>query len=118
MDPYFLKHYFWAGMISTQKSELMHLVFDGYISKRSSLNQFVEQYNIALRYKYEKEFQPEANSQKKHAVCFNGFEWYLQLHTYYTQPFYVVFVAEHMNLLYNFEIERRHEFNVLEGVEK
>ncbi|XP_047256060.1 protein FAR-RED IMPAIRED RESPONSE 1-like [Capsicum annuum] len=30
----FLKHYFWAGIVSTQRCESMHAFFDGYISVR------------------------------------------------------------------------------------
>ncbi|KAK4709674.1 hypothetical protein R3W88_004187 [Solanum pinnatisectum] len=46
--PVFLKHDFWAGMMSTQRSESMHVFFYGYISKRSSLKQFVKQCELAM----------------------------------------------------------------------
>ena len=55
--PVYLKHLFWAIMVSTQRSENMHSYFDGYIHSMSALNQFIEQYEIALSDKIEKEFQ-------------------------------------------------------------
>ncbi|XP_049368959.1 protein FAR1-RELATED SEQUENCE 4-like [Solanum verrucosum] len=114
----FLKHYFWADMMSTQRSESMHAFFYGYISGRSSLKQFVEQYELALRFKYEKELQAEADSRKTHPAPCSDFDWDLQLQTHYTRPIYDVFAAEYLKQLYHCEIERHHDFNVVEGVEK
>ncbi|WMV18251.1 hypothetical protein MTR67_011636 [Solanum verrucosum] len=71
----FLKYYFWVGMMSTQRSESMHAFFDGYISERSSLKQFIEQYELALRFKYEKELQAESESHIAHAAPTCGFDW-------------------------------------------
>ncbi|PHU06741.1 hypothetical protein BC332_23230 [Capsicum chinense] len=62
--PLFIKHFFWAGIMSTQRCESMHVFFDGYISVRSSLKQFVEQYEVTLRFKYEKEFESQASERK------------------------------------------------------
>ncbi|WMV43628.1 hypothetical protein MTR67_037013 [Solanum verrucosum] len=88
------------------------------IHSRSSLKQFVEQYELALRFKYEKELQAEADSRKKHAAPCSGFDWDLQLQTHYTRPIYDAFAAEHLKRLYHCEIERHRDFNVVEGVEK
>ncbi|XP_069146884.1 protein FAR-RED IMPAIRED RESPONSE 1-like [Solanum lycopersicum] len=95
--PVFMKHYVWADMMSTQRSESMHAFFDSYISGQNSLNKFIEQYKIALQFKYEKELQEETESQKKHAWRCSGFEWDSQLQIRYTRPIYVAFVTEHMN---------------------
>ncbi|XP_049394791.1 protein FAR1-RELATED SEQUENCE 6-like [Solanum stenotomum] len=114
----FLKYYFWAGMMSTQTSESMHAFFDGYISERSSLKQFVEQYELALRFKYEKELQAKSDSQKMHAAPTCGFDWDMNLQTHYTRSIYDTFVAEHMKRLYHCKIERHPDFNAVEGVEK
>lgn len=92
-----MKHYVWADMMSTQRSESMHAFFDSYISGQNSLNKFIEQYKIALQFKYEKELQEETESQKKHAWRCSGFEWDSQLQIRYTRPIYVAFVTEHMN---------------------
>ncbi|KAL8515628.1 hypothetical protein ACS0TY_014352 [Phlomoides rotata] len=47
-------HVFWAGMISTQHSEGMHAFFDDF---------FVEQYDIAIGNKIQKEFQADFQSK-------------------------------------------------------
>ncbi|XP_057989077.1 protein FAR1-RELATED SEQUENCE 5-like [Hevea brasiliensis] len=54
--PIYLNHTFWAGMVSTQRSESMHAHCDGYVNSMSTLKQFVEQYEIAMCDKIEKEF--------------------------------------------------------------
>ncbi|KAH0669967.1 hypothetical protein KY285_024117 [Solanum tuberosum] len=41
-----------------------------------------------------------------------------ELQTHYTRPIYDAFAAEHLKRLYHCEIERHHDFNVVEGVEK
>ncbi|XP_022891675.1 protein FAR1-RELATED SEQUENCE 5-like [Olea europaea var. sylvestris] len=54
--PFFLKTTFWARMSTIQRSESMNTFFDGYVHLKTSLKQFVEQYERALRNKVEKEF--------------------------------------------------------------
>ncbi|RYR55154.1 hypothetical protein Ahy_A06g030400 [Arachis hypogaea] len=46
--PIYLDHHFWAGMRSTQKSESMHSFFNKFITRNSSLIQFVKQYDNCL----------------------------------------------------------------------
>ncbi|RYR04376.1 hypothetical protein Ahy_B06g084094 [Arachis hypogaea] len=46
--PIYLDHYFWARMRSTQRSESMHLFFNKFITRNSSLIQFVKQYDNCL----------------------------------------------------------------------
>ncbi|XP_022850938.1 protein FAR1-RELATED SEQUENCE 5-like [Olea europaea var. sylvestris] len=55
--PCFLKSSFWTGMSTIQCSENMNAFFDGYVHSKTSLKQFLEQYERALRSKVEKEFQ-------------------------------------------------------------
>ncbi|KAI5663151.1 hypothetical protein M9H77_22474 [Catharanthus roseus] len=51
----YLNHMFWTGMLSTQRSESMHSFFDGYLLSTSTPKQFLEQYEIAVKHKVEKE---------------------------------------------------------------
>ncbi|KAL8470792.1 hypothetical protein ACS0TY_033390 [Phlomoides rotata] len=46
--PIYLSHIFWAGMLSTQRSEGMHVYFDDYMPSRCSLKEFMEQYEVAI----------------------------------------------------------------------
>ncbi|RYR14809.1 hypothetical protein Ahy_B04g071510 [Arachis hypogaea] len=44
----YLDHHFWVGMRSTQRSESMHSFFNKFITRNSSLIQFVKQYDNCL----------------------------------------------------------------------
>ncbi|QHN94135.1 Protein FAR-RED ELONGATED HYPOCOTYL [Arachis hypogaea] len=44
----YLDHHFWAGMRSTQRSKSMHSFFNKFITRNSSLIQFVKQYDNCL----------------------------------------------------------------------
>ncbi|RYQ88314.1 hypothetical protein Ahy_B09g095577 isoform F [Arachis hypogaea] len=46
--PIYLDHHFWAGMKSTQRSESMDSFFNKFITRNSSLIQFVKQYDNYL----------------------------------------------------------------------
>ncbi|XP_057734146.1 protein FAR-RED IMPAIRED RESPONSE 1-like [Arachis stenosperma] len=56
--PMYLDHHFWTGMRRTQKSESMHSFFNKFITRNSSLRQFVKQYDncLASREQAEREF--------------------------------------------------------------
>ncbi|XP_059670869.1 protein FAR1-RELATED SEQUENCE 5-like [Cornus florida] len=53
--PVFLKCTFWARMSTTQRSESMNAFFDEYVHSKTTLKQFVKQYDNALKSKIEKE---------------------------------------------------------------
>ncbi|KAI8560814.1 hypothetical protein RHMOL_Rhmol04G0285200 [Rhododendron molle] len=58
----YLKDMFWAGMSSTQRSESMNVYFNGYIHKKMTLKQFMDQYENALANKVESENELDAKS--------------------------------------------------------
>ncbi|XP_022877014.1 protein FAR1-RELATED SEQUENCE 5-like [Olea europaea var. sylvestris] len=82
--PYFFKITFWAGMSTTQKSESMNAFFDGYVHSKTSLKQFVQQYERALRNKVEKEFQADFKSFSQMVPCATQFEMEQQYQSIYT----------------------------------
>ncbi|RYQ97469.1 hypothetical protein Ahy_B08g093511 [Arachis hypogaea] len=53
--PVCLDHHFWVGMRSTQKSESMHAFFNKFITRTSSLSQFVKQYDNCLASREQRE---------------------------------------------------------------
>ncbi|XP_039115339.1 protein FAR1-RELATED SEQUENCE 6-like [Dioscorea cayenensis subsp. rotundata] len=53
--PIYVKGLFWAAMSTAQRSESVNAFFDGYVVPTTSLKQFVEQYDDALKSKIEKE---------------------------------------------------------------
>ena len=61
--------YYWADMLSTQRSEGMHAFFDGYITCQSTLRIFVHQYELAIRAKHEKELEAEYRSKGFQIMC-------------------------------------------------
>ncbi|RYR25872.1 hypothetical protein Ahy_B02g059903 [Arachis hypogaea] len=58
--PIYLDHHFWAGMRSTQRSESMHSFFNKYITRNSSLIQFVKQYDNCLGSREQAERESDA----------------------------------------------------------
>ncbi|XP_047153908.1 protein FAR-RED IMPAIRED RESPONSE 1-like [Vigna umbellata] len=55
--PCYLRNHFWAGMSTTQRSEGMNASFDGFINSSTTLQQFVVQYDNALRVKPKKKYK-------------------------------------------------------------
>lgn len=82
--PCFLKTTFWAGMSTTQRSESINAFFDGYVHLKTSLKQFVEQYERALRNKVEKEFQANFKSFSQMVPCATTYEMENQFQAVYT----------------------------------
>ncbi|XP_022889311.1 protein FAR1-RELATED SEQUENCE 5-like [Olea europaea var. sylvestris] len=82
--PCYLKTTFWAGMSTTQRSESMNAFFDGYVHSKTSLKQFVEQYERALRSKVEKEFQADFKSFSQMVPCATRYKMEKQFQRVYT----------------------------------
>lgn len=82
--PTFVKDVFWAGMSSTQRSESMHSFFDGYINSKTTLKQFVEQYENALAKKVEKEIEADSSSLHSYIPCLSQYEFEQQFQSTYT----------------------------------
>ncbi|XP_073153673.1 protein FAR-RED IMPAIRED RESPONSE 1-like [Henckelia pumila] len=82
--PCFLITSFWAGMSTTQRIESMNGFFDGYVPSKTTLKQFVEQYEQALRSKVEKEFQARFKSFSQVVPCVTRFDMERQFQTDYT----------------------------------
>ncbi|XP_009591584.2 protein FAR-RED IMPAIRED RESPONSE 1-like [Nicotiana tomentosiformis] len=81
----YLDMYFGAGMLSTQRSEGMYAFFDGYITRQSTLKMFVNQYELAIRAKHEKELEAEYMSKgfffyvgSNDMTCMKNFQPYLK----------------------------------------
>ncbi|RYR14690.1 hypothetical protein Ahy_B04g071357 [Arachis hypogaea] len=58
--PIYLDHHFWAGMKSTQRSESMHSFFNKFITRNSSLIQFIKQYDNCLGSREQAERESDA----------------------------------------------------------
>ncbi|KAL8555973.1 hypothetical protein ACS0TY_003693 [Phlomoides rotata] len=62
------RHIFWSGMLFTQRSEGMHAYFDDYMHSRCSLKEFMEQYEVAIGKKIQKEFIVDFESKNKEEI--------------------------------------------------
>ncbi|KAG6536338.1 hypothetical protein ZIOFF_001392 [Zingiber officinale] len=89
-----------GSMISTQRSEGMHAYFDGYVHSMSTLKQFVEQYEIAISNKIQKEFRADHESKSKVMKCISQFEWENQFQRSYTNSMFNLVQKEIMRVLY------------------
>ncbi|QHN95408.1 Protein FAR-RED ELONGATED HYPOCOTYL [Arachis hypogaea] len=58
--PVYLDHHFWAEMRSTQRSKSIHAFFNKFITRYSSLRQFVKQYNNFLTSREQREREVDA----------------------------------------------------------
>ncbi|XP_021729415.1 protein FAR-RED IMPAIRED RESPONSE 1-like [Chenopodium quinoa] len=60
--PSYLKHFFWAGMKTTQRSESFNHFFKGYVDKNTTLSEFVLRYCDAMQIWAEAERIADANT--------------------------------------------------------
>ena len=106
--PCYVKNYFWAGMSTTQRSESMNVFFDGYVHSKTSLKQFVEQYENALRNKVEKETRADADSFSKQIPTVTHYMLERQIQKVYTLSKFKEFQGELVGKIYC-EIEKYQE---------
>ncbi|KAF2299470.1 hypothetical protein GH714_032056 [Hevea brasiliensis] len=120
--PIYLNHTFWAGMVSTQRSESMHAYFDGYVNSMSTLKQFVEQYEIAMCDKNEKEFYADFKSKNTVVNCISVFEWEQQFQKAFTNSIFKLVQEEIKRMWYCHVIqpteEGRREADNEPGIER
>nr|XP_016460270.1 PREDICTED: protein FAR-RED IMPAIRED RESPONSE 1-like [Nicotiana tabacum] len=106
-----------TGMLSTQRSEGMHVFFDGYTTRQSTLRMFVHQYELAIRAKHEKELEAEYRSKGFQIVCESLFKWEEQVIQCYTRTMYEVFKTQ-LRKVYHCEDSSPDDHQVVPGVEK
>ncbi|KAF8405744.1 hypothetical protein HHK36_007821 [Tetracentron sinense] len=82
------------GMSTTQRSESMNSFFDGYVHAKTSLKEFVDQYDSALREKYEKEAQVDFESFYKNPVLKTRCYFEAQIAEIYTREMFMKFQDE------------------------
>ncbi|OAY70578.1 Protein FAR-RED IMPAIRED RESPONSE 1, partial [Ananas comosus] len=98
--PAYVKDTFWAGMSTTQRSESMNAFFDGYVNSKTSLKQFVEQYESAIKNKAEKEAELDYKSFSLVIPCISCYAFEKQFQDVYTITKFREFQAELKELLH------------------
>ncbi|XP_062155057.1 protein FAR1-RELATED SEQUENCE 4-like [Alnus glutinosa] len=67
--PAYMKDTFWAEMNTTQRSESMNAFFYGYVHSQTTLKEFVDQFDIALRRMVENETNADFDSFNRTIPC-------------------------------------------------
>jgi zinc finger SWIM domain-containing protein 3 len=98
--PVYVRDTFWAGMSTTQRSESMNSFFDGYVNSKTTLKQFVEQYDNALKDKIEKENNADFNSFNRIIPCVSYFGFESQFQKAFTNAKFQEFQAEVGAMMY------------------
>jgi hypothetical protein len=98
--PAYVRDTFWAGMSTTQRSESMNSFFDGYVNSKTTLKQFVEQYDNALKDKVEKENMADFGSFNTVIACVSHFGFEFQFQKAFTNAKFQEFQVEVASMIY------------------
>jgi zinc finger SWIM domain-containing protein 3 len=110
--PVYVRDTFWAGMSTTQRSESMNSFFDGYVNSKTTLKQFVEQYDNALKDKVEKESKADFDSFNTIIACISRFGFESQFQKSFTNEKFKELQTEIASLMYcNALLERNDGLN-------
>nr|XP_016435093.1 PREDICTED: protein FAR1-RELATED SEQUENCE 5-like [Nicotiana tabacum] len=95
----------------------MHAFFDEYITRQSTLKMFVNQYELAIRFKHEKELEAKYRSKGFQIVCESMFKWEEQAIQCYTRTVYEFFKTQ-LRKFYHCEVSSPGDHQVVPGIEK
>ncbi|XP_047326870.1 protein FAR-RED IMPAIRED RESPONSE 1-like [Impatiens glandulifera] len=98
--PAFVKDKFWAGMSTSQRSESMNAFFDGYVHSKTTLKQFVEQYDSAMKSKIEKEKASDFMSYNSCFPVISAYSIEKQFQNIYTNKIFTMVQNEIRALMY------------------
>jgi hypothetical protein len=98
--PAYLKGVFWAGMRTTQRSESMNAFFDGYVRPSTTLKQFVDKYDVALRKKVENESLADFKSFNTKLRCLTFYHFEEKFEKVYTIAKFKEVQSEIMAIMY------------------
>ncbi|WOL11321.1 protein FAR1-RELATED SEQUENCE 6-like isoform X3 [Canna indica] len=98
--PAFLKDTFWAGILFIHRNENINGFFDGNVNSKTTLKQFLEQYNNILKSKVEKENQADIQSFNSWIPCVTHFPIEKQFQQVYTIEKFKEFQQEVIAKLY------------------
>ncbi|XP_041026983.1 protein FAR1-RELATED SEQUENCE 5-like [Juglans microcarpa x Juglans regia] len=82
--PVYLKDTFWAGMSTTQRSESINAFFDGFVHSGTTLKEFVDQFDNALRKRGENEMAADFHSFNCTIPCITHLPMEKQFQELYT----------------------------------
>lgn len=98
--PAHMKHMFWAGMKTTQRSESINSFFDGYVKKQTQLHEFISQYFAAMEARVYAEKSADADSTWYVQELVTDFPIEAEFRKFYTNNKFKEFQAECLKLVY------------------
>jgi hypothetical protein len=72
--PAYMKDTFWAEVNTTQRSESMNAFFDNYVHSQTTLKEFVDEYDDALRRMVESEKCVDFDSFNRTIICISALQ--------------------------------------------
>ncbi|KAF5477038.1 hypothetical protein F2P56_003717 [Juglans regia] len=99
--PVYMKDTFWAGMSTTQRSESMNAFFDGFVHSGTTLKEFVDQFDNALRKKVENEIAADFHSFNCSIPCITHLPVKKQFQELYTNSKFKEVQSEVMGIIYS-----------------
>ncbi|XP_020088291.1 protein FAR1-RELATED SEQUENCE 6-like [Ananas comosus] len=82
--PAYIKDTFWAGLSTIQRSERLDAFFDGYITPETTIKMFVEQYDDAMKHKFDREAYDDYRSFQHRPQLLSGLQFEEQITNLYT----------------------------------
>ncbi|KAL2894396.1 Protein FAR-RED IMPAIRED RESPONSE 1 [Bienertia sinuspersici] len=105
--PAYMRHLFWAGMKTTQRSESIHSFFDGYVNKTARLCEFPQQYSYAMEVRANEEKEADANCWKYTRKLLTAFPFEAQFRDVYTDAKFKEVQVQCSRVLYVTPLEKR-----------
>ncbi|XP_020263351.1 protein FAR1-RELATED SEQUENCE 5-like [Asparagus officinalis] len=112
--PCYLKDTFFAGMISSQRSESINSFFDGYVNSQTQLQEFVTQYEKAVTHRRLSEAHEDFKSLNTKPVMLLGHPIEVQVGEIYTRNMFAVFQTEFKGFGTEFCEELRKDGDIVE----
>ncbi|KAL2895569.1 Protein FAR-RED ELONGATED HYPOCOTYL 3 [Bienertia sinuspersici] len=105
--PAYMRHLFWTGMKTTQRSESIHSFFDSYFNKTTHLCEFPQQYSCAMEVRANEEKEADANCWKYTRTLLTAFPFEAQFRYVYTDAKFKEVQVQCSRVLYVTPLEKR-----------
>ncbi|XP_061359485.1 protein FAR1-RELATED SEQUENCE 5-like [Gastrolobium bilobum] len=102
----YLKDTFWAGMTTSGRSESINAFFDGYVNSNTMLNDFVTQYDKAIKCRRDAEEDEDFKTRNTKAILETSFQIEAIAGERYTRKIFNIFKKEWMAAVLDFEHEK------------
>ena len=92
--PAYLRHIFFVGMSSSQRSDSINAIVDKYVSKKTTLVELLFQVDSTLERQRELELNEDFDSRNSHPVLKTSFKMEKQMELIYTKHNFTIFQEE------------------------